>query len=63
MTAQAFGEAQSDTQTLSAAEEFARRIRQRVAGLLTAEQLRQFAALQGEGLKQLQLMLRSQHDT
>lgn len=63
MTAQAFGEPQSDAQTISAAQQFARRIWERAAGLLTAEQLRQFEAMQDEGLKKLRLMLRSQHDT
>ncbi len=62
MTAQAFGEPQSDAQTVSAAQEFARRIRERVSGLLTAEQLRQFDAMQDEGLAKLRLMLRSRHD-
>ncbi len=63
MAAQPFGEPQSDAQTVSSAQEFARRIRERAAGLLTAEQLRQFAAIQDEQLKQMRLMLRSQHDT
>jgi hypothetical protein len=63
LAAQPFGEPQSDAQTVSAAQEFARRIRERAAGLLTAEQLRQFAAIQDEQLKQMRLMLRSQHDT
>jgi hypothetical protein len=63
MAAQPFGEPQSDAQTVSSAQEFARRIRERAAGLLTAEQLRQFAAIQDETLRQLRLMLRSQHDT
>lgn len=62
MAAGPLGEPQSDAQRVDAAQEFARRIRERAAGLLTADQLRQFAALQDETLKQLGLMLQSQHD-
>lgn len=54
------GSPPSVSETMSSAQDFARRIRERAAELLSAEQMRQFDAIQQEQLAGVQSMLRSE---
>ena len=51
-----------DAEVLSSAQEFARRVRDRAAEVLTAEQMRKFEEIQEEQLAQVSAVLRSQAD-
>src|SRR5207248_5279876 len=51
-----------DAEVLSSAQEFARRVRDRAAEVLTAEQMRKFEEIQEEQLAQVSAVLRAQAD-
>jgi hypothetical protein len=57
------GEPPTDAEVLRSAQEFARRVRERVAGLLTAEQMQKFEEIQEEQLAQAHRALRSWADS
>ncbi len=62
-TSQASGpEPPSDAEVLDSAQDFASRLRKRAADVLTAEQMRQFVAIQDEQLTQVKMSLRQRAD-
>lgn len=52
----------SDAEVLDSAQDFASRLRKRAADVLTAEQMRQFVAIQDEQLTQVKMALRQRAD-
>jgi hypothetical protein len=52
----------SDAEVLDSAQDFATRLRKRAADVLSAEQMRQFVAIQDEQLTQVKMMLRQRAD-